>query len=213
MSFAIGDLISGGGSPDYGTQAAQAEQRRQVAINQGTAKINQAYQGFTPSFYRQREQAYTDAAMPQLGQQYKQTRDATGFNLANRGLIGSGAAEKGWSDLATAMTNAKNNVADQARQQSQNLETQVEGMKDQQLNYLYQSADPAGAGAQATATAASFSTPSAIPALANQFSALLNQYYTSQLINSYKPVSYIQAPQATGDQGGYTPFISQGGNQ
>src|SRR6516162_4286522 len=165
--FAILDLASG--NPDYGQQAADREAARQRAITQGTASINQAFSGFTPAFYQQRAQDYTNFALPQVGQQYREARNLIGFNLANRGLFGGSASNKQWGDLAETYARAKQNVVDLGQAQAQSLQTAVENAKNTQLGYLYQSADPAQAGAGATAAAASLQTPQAFPIVAEQF--------------------------------------------
>jgi hypothetical protein len=171
------------GSPDYGGQAAAQEQQRQQAINQGTSQINNAFAGFTPDFYSNYAKSYTDFAQPQLEQQYEGARNQIGFNLANRNLLNSGTSQKQWSDLATAMGQAQQNVVDTGQQQAQQLQRQVESAKSSEIGTLYQSADPAGAAASATSTAASFAAPPTFAPLANSFANLLNQYYVGQLIN------------------------------
>ena len=192
MSFAIADIMHKG--TDYASVAERQEQQRQQAIKQGTSSINQAFGGFTPSFYQQRAQAYEDFAMPQLAQQYLTNRNQVGFNLANRGMLASGAANKQWSDLARSMGQAKQQIADTAIGQSEQLQQGVEQQRQTLLNQLYQSADPAGAGAGAIQAAASYYQPSTFAPLGNMFSNFANQYYLSQLINSYRPSSYVSAP-------------------
>jgi hypothetical protein len=199
MGFGIFDAASG--QPDYAGQAAAQEEARQAKIRQGTTSINQAFSGYTPEFYQQRQQAYVDYAMPQLADQYNTAKNQVGFNLANRSLLGSSAGQSQWSDLSKTMSQAKQNISDSGRAQAQQLEKDVNAAKDTQLSNLYQSADPASAAAGATATAASFSQPSTFQAISNQFSGLLNQYYTSQLINAYRPMSYIATPPMNSDSG------------
>lgn len=210
MGYAFADLL-GGDSENYADQAAQQEARRQAAIKKGTTDIDNAFAGFTPDFYKKREQAYQDFAMPELGKQYDQTKSQIGFNLANRGLTTSGAANRQWGELAKTMTSAKQNVVDSGISQAQMLQQQVEASKNQQLANLYQSADPSNAGSQAVASAASFARPSTFPALASQFNGLLNQYYTSQLINSFKPMSYVASPNDKGSSVSWPTTISTTG--
>lgn len=185
MGFSIADLFSGSGN-DYGTQAANQEAQRQAAITSGTTAINNAYAGFTPAFYNQYAQSYQDFAKPQLEQQYTSTRNQIGFDLANRNLVGSGAARTRWGNLSDSMATAQQGLVDTGISQANQLQNQVQNTENQQLSYLNQSADPAGATAQATSTAAGFATPGTFAPLADQFTNLLNSYYTSQLINSYK---------------------------
>lgn len=197
MSF-IGDLIGGGN--DYAAQAAQQEATRQKNITTGTTVINNAFAGFTPEFYQNYANAYGDFARPQVAQQYKQTKDAIGFDLANRGLSRSGTANSQWDNLATTMGQAQQGIVDTGIQQAQGLQNQVQQSENQELSNLYTSADPAQAASQATATAASFKTPSAFPAVANVFSTLLNQYYTNQLVNSYSQTNNTIAQLLSGQQ-------------
>lgn len=186
MGFAGFDLIMGGG-PDYAGQAVSQEQQRQQAIQKGTDKINAAFAGFDPSFYQQRQQDYINYAMPQLSQQYRTNKNQVGFGLANRGLLGGSSATKQFSDLNVANAQAQQNIADQGITQAQQLQQQVENQRNTLLGQLYQSADPAGAGAAATQTAASFAVPNTWQPLANQFQNFANTYYLSQLINAYRP--------------------------
>lgn len=210
MSFVLGDLIGGGG-PDYASVAAQQEQARQGRITQGTQAINQAFAGFTPSFYQQRAQAYDDFALPQLSQQYQTNRNQVGFNLANRGLTASSAANKQWSDLARSLGQAKQAVADTGISQAQQLQQSVEGQRSTLLNQLYQGADPAGAGASAVNVAAGYAQPSTFAPLGNMFAGLANQYYLSQLINAYRPTSYVSSPPTYSASAGALPPVSYGG--
>lgn len=206
MGYGIADAFSGGGT-DYGQIALQQEQARQAAINTGTTAISNAYSGFTPDFYSQRAKAYDDFALPQLANQYQQTQNDIGFDMGNRNLLGGSAARTAFSNLNTNNDQAKQGIVDAGIQQSQSLENQVNASKDQQLNYLYQTADPAGAGAGATADAASFAAPSTFAPLVNQFNSLISQYYAQQLINNYQSTSYVQPP---GEGGSSAPI---GGSQ
>jgi len=211
MGFALVDLMTGG--PDYAATAEQQEKQRQQRITQGTQQINQAFSGFTPGFYQQRAQAYQDFALPQLAQQYETNRNQVGFNLANRGLLASGAANKNWSDLARSLGQAKQGIADQGISQAQGLQQQVEGQRNTLLNQLYQGADPAGAGASAVQTAAGYAQPSTFAPLGNMFGQLANQYYLSQLINAYRPTSYVQSPPSYSASAGALPPVVYGGSQ
>lgn len=205
MSFIL-DAISG--PPDYAGAAKAQEAQRQANVTKGTDAINQAYSGFNPQFYQDYAQKYQNFAMPQLGEQYNSTRNQVGFDLANRGILNSGAARTRWGNLADTMSQAKQGIVDTGQSQAQNLQGQVEASKNQQLQTLYSSADPANAGAGAVATAASFATPPQFSNLTNQFSNLLSGYYSQQLINAYRP-SGMQPYQGPSD----TWASYQGGGQ
>jgi len=209
MSFAIVDLLKGGGN-DYAKIAQQQEQQRKQSITTGTADINQAFSGFTPSFYQQRAQAYQDFAMPQLARQYETNRNQVGFNLANRGALASSTANKQWSNLARDLGQAKQTIADQGIGQAEQLKQGVEGQRQTLINQLYQGADPANAGASAVQVAAGYQQPSTFAPLGNMFANLANQYYLSQLINSYRPSSYVQSPPTYNAGAGALPPVSGG---
>lgn len=183
MGFAIFDAASGG-PPDYASQAANQEQKRQNLIRQGTKSINQSFAGFTPQFYDKARQAYLDFALPQFATQYQDTKSQIGFGLANRGISTGSAAKKQWSDLARQTSVGQQAIADQATGVAQGLQKDVAASKNDLLNMLYQTADPAGAATQATSTAAGFQIPSTFAPIANQFSGLINQYYLGQILNN-----------------------------
>lgn len=208
MGFAGVDLLSGGG-PDYAGIATSQEEQRKQAVQSGTYKINQAFAGFDPAFYKQRQQDYVNYAMPQLSQQYQTNKNQVGFGLANRGIMGGSSANKQFGDLNVANAQAQQGIADLGITQSQQLQQQVEGQRNQLLGQLYQTADPAGAGQGATQAAAGFAVPNTWQPLANQFQNFANTYYLSQLINAYKP-SGAAAPYGGAPQYGGNPSAIPG---
>jgi hypothetical protein len=210
MSYAIADLVSG--SPDYAGEAASREAQRVSNISQGGRAINKAFAGFNDDFYKKRAQAYENYALPQVAQQYQTNKNQMGFGLANRGLLGGTAATNQFSLLNRTNAQAQQSIADQGVSQANALRQQVEQQKNQLLTNLYQSADPAQAGASAIATAAGFQTPSTFSAVANQFSGIADQYYLSQLMNNYKPTSYVNAPN-TSDTGFSASNLSVSGDR
>jgi hypothetical protein len=201
MGFALWDAAFNK-QPDYAGEAAKLEEQRQKRIQQGTNEINQIFGRYDQGFFDQRAKAYQDYAMPQLAQQYGQTRDQIAFNLANRGLSKSSAANKQWSDLFRNMQSAKQGIVDTGRGQAMDLRRQLDTAKGTLLNQLYQSADPAQAAQQAVSTAASFSAPSSFAPIANQFSGLLNQYVVSQLLRNQPGYGGVSGggPSAYGSQ-------------
>lgn len=194
---------------DYGELAANQENRRQAAVNQGIGQVNSSFSGFTPSFYQQRAKDYVNWATPQLSSQYITNRNAIGANLANRGLMNSSAAKNQWSSLARSTTQAKQTVADAGQSASNALQQQVEAQRANILDQLYQSADPAGAASAAGHTAASYAAPSVFPAVGNLFSGIANQYYLSSLINSYRPTSFIQSAPSYSASSAALPPVTQ----
>ncbi len=194
MGFATIDAAFGGGTPDYAGQAKKAERKRQARITSGMGAIDSAFVGYNPQFYKNRENAYVDFAMPQLAGQYRNTRNQIGFGLANRGLTQSSAAQSQWSNLARTTGEAKQGIAEAGRGQANELQRQVQTARNSLVSQLYQTADPAQAGRAAVDTAASFRTPSTFAPLANAFSGLLNQYYVGALLNNSKGQGSFQVP-------------------
>ncbi len=193
MGFLAFDVGSSKGD-DYAKKAAKQEQERQDRIKTGMSSINDAFAGYDDNFYNQRAQAYQNFALPELSQQYQQNRNQLVFNLANRGLLRSSAADKQWNTLGRTMAQGRQGIVDAGIAQSQQLRRDVENQKDSLIGNLYQSADPAQAAEAATRTAASFAAPSTFAPLGNAFGNIAQQYYLSQLINKNQPNTFVQAP-------------------
>lgn len=181
--------------PDYAKLAGENEQRRMQAINEGTGRLNQIFSQFSPDFYKQREQAYYQYAMPQLAQQYQSARNAMMYGMSNRGLTGGSAAGKASQDLAQSMGENTRSVADAGRAQAQELQQQIEAARNQLMGQLYQSADPGGVGNSAVSTAAQFARPSMFQPLGNMFGSLANQYSMNQALSGFSQGSPVyQSP-------------------
>lgn len=202
MGFVFADLISGGGSSQKkALQAAQAAERdRQNRITTGMGQINSAFAGYDDNFYNNRAKSFLNYAMPQLAQQYQSTRNQIGFNLANRGISDSSQAQNQWSNLYQQVGQQKQGLVDQAQAQENQLRQQVQGLRGNVINTLYQTADPSQAGQGIASAISQIKQPSVYPALGNMFGNLLNQYYTSQVLNSYKNTGAGYAPSAYDDQ-------------
>jgi len=153
---------------------------------------NQQYQGFDPSFYTNREKAYVNYAMPQVVRQYTDVANQVRYGLANRGLSESSTANKAKSDLSYSLTQARQQVGDTARNLSQQTKANVENARQNALQSLYATSDPAQATMQAINAAALVQAPSAFAPVANAFNNLLNQYYARQVLNSYQPYAQQQ---------------------
>lgn len=152
-----------------------------------TRADSQTFSGFTPEFYNKRASDYVNYAMPQLANQYRNASRATTYGLANRGLLRSGSAIRRRSQLNREYGTQRQSVYDAGRGHAENLRRQVEDSRQQAINQLYQTADPAGAALSATRLAASAQAPSAFAPVANAFSNIANQYYMNSVLNSYKP--------------------------
>lgn len=153
------------------------------------------YSGFGQSFYDKAASDYVQYAVPQVAQQADEARRSITYGLANRGLLGSSAQQKANTDLNLNIGQQEQQIADNARTTANNLQTQVQNSRQNAINNLYQSADPAGAAASAVSSAAQFSVPQSFTPILNAFSGLANQYATNQLFNNYTPTQYAGSPQ------------------
>ena len=187
MGFEGFDLIFKNKTPDYAGIANSQEQQRQQAIQFGTNEVNKRFAGFDDAFYNQRAKDYMAFSLPQLARQYQTNRNQVSFNLANRGLRNSTAANRQYGDLDIANAQAAQGIVDSGIGQAQQLQRQVEQQRNSLLGMVNQSVDPAGAAGGATRAAAGFTPPSTFGPLANQFQNFANTYYLSQLINTYRP--------------------------
>jgi len=185
--IAIGTSIAGAASqPNYGKMAADAEEKKQKNIDEGMKGINETFAGYTPKFYKQREDAYLKYALPQESSQFRDAQKGLTFSLANRGVRNSSIANTNWSTLNRAHAGAQQQVADQAVNTANDLKSKVESGKQNVIDSLYQSADPLQAKAKAISIASQFQNPDPFAPLSNMFGNLTNQWTTNSLLSSYQ---------------------------
>lgn len=203
----VGGMLTGGVSSFFGDAPKTRAQRYPNMLNKGDLFVkapDQTYAGFNDDFFNRAGQAYINYATPQLAQQYKSTKDSMLYGLANRGLSQSGAKNKAMSDLSLITGRQQQNIADTARETSQDLRSQIEAARSAAINQLYQTGDPSTALQSATSAAAGFQVPQAFNPIANAFSGLANQYASNMLYN----------PAGTGGQSYVNPwnsYFGQGG--
>jgi hypothetical protein len=205
LSGGTSDLIGGMGGM-FGHQDSPTDiERKRFRAGKLYSMTPQTFEGFTPAFYQKRAQAYVDNAMPQLANQYRNTRASLDFGLANRGLLKSSAANVQGSELERETGQAKQQIADTGQTEANQTKQQVENARSQAISYLYQTADPASASQQAIGQAANFQAPSSFAPLANMFSNLLSQYYTNQVLGSGGTPSYVMPPSYSTNSGAVGP--------
>jgi hypothetical protein len=146
----------------------------------------ETFEGFQQPFYDERAKAYENFALPQLGDQYRNARDAMVYGLSNRGLNQSTIADRGRYDLEKTTGSAKQQIVDTGIGQANQLKQDVEASRQNALKQLYQTADPAQAFQSAINTSSQFRNPSVFAPLGNMFAGLANQYMTSQLLKGYQ---------------------------
>lgn len=182
----FGSGIFGGGGPDPKKGYANSVSKGLIY----SQLPDQQFTGFGDNFYNKAGQDYVNYALPELGRQYGQAKREIGYGLANRGLTGGSANQRAISDLNMQTGQTEQGIADTARQTSQSLRTQVENARQQAINNLYQSVDPAQALQQSISSASQFRVPQSFTPITNAFSNITNQYATQQLYNSLAPGMY-----------------------
>lgn len=121
-------------------QAAATAASQQAAINQGEQNIQSVFSGYTPSYYDNLSNDYTDYYEPQVQQQQQQAAQKLLYSQANQGITNSSGAQyenqllnqENAQDLQNVQSNAQG-YANSAKQQVGNLENNL----TQQLNTSY----------------------------------------------------------------------------
>jgi len=159
------------------------------------------FEGYQPEFFNERARAYERFALPQVEDQYRATRDAVTFGLANRGLGRSSVGDTARGNVERTAGKARQQVVDTGIAQANKLRGDVESARQEAIRTLYETSNPAQALQSAVAAATQFEQPPVFAPIANAFGNVAEQYYISQLLNNYKQ----QQGQAAG---GYNPTYS-----
>ena len=174
----------------------QYQQQQQAALAAGSKGIQTAFSGFTPAFYDQREKAYEDFALPQLGQQYRQTNNQLNLGLADKGILGGSAAGQLNQALQTANAQQEQGVVNTAQTQAQNLQQQVAGQESELYGELQESQNPTQVTQNAVGLAAQTAAPSVFQPLGQAFQNFATTYLANNTANQYNPItaSYLYNP-------------------
>lgn len=173
--------MCGNGGNDAARQARLLEDQRQARIAEGQSAINKTFGQFDDKFYTQRQQDYTNFALPQLYSQMQQVNRQGAYGLANRGLGVSSAANQFGSRLGAEANVQKQGIVDSGIAQAQQLRKDVEGQRSSLLAQLQASADPVSASQQALQSAGAYSLPSVFTPIGNLFGNFSQLYANSQL--------------------------------
>jgi len=165
--------FSGGGSG--GSDARQAQQQRENAINAGMGAINSAFEPYNDAYYKDYETKYTDMARPDIAKQERDARQNVLFGLARAGQTRGSAAAKAYGDVADTRARTDLQVADQARTASSGLRNDVENARSNLVGQLNASADVGSAAANARNQAALLTRPPTYSPISNAFAEATNQ--------------------------------------
>lgn len=195
LGGAAGGFLGASDSKKKRNQARQAyvaEAARRARITQGEQLLDKEFAGFNDDFYNQRQQAYINYALPQLGGAAREQNRLLQYGLHARGLQNSSVAQNAASRLASQTEAQKQAIAEQALAQGNELKLQVEQTRAGLRDSLLQTSDPANAGRQASLAAARLSAPSLFTPIATSFSSGLTNYTigqeaknNQQMANSY----------------------------
>jgi hypothetical protein len=125
--------------------------------------------GFDDDFYNQREQAYSQFAMPQLEDQYSKAQEGLLMALARTGRLQSSTRGERFGDLQRDYDIQKTNVADKARQYAGDARSQVERARSDLVALNNSVADPTAIAQQASLSSNAMRTMPAFDPLAPLF--------------------------------------------
>ncbi|UUJ74518.1 hypothetical protein [Microcystis phage Mae-Yong1326-1] len=126
-------------------EARAAEAARQQRIQQGRAKVDQAFAGFDDNFFAGRRQAVLDYYEPELTKQFNDARRQMEFALARAGLTKSSEAGRQMGNLNDRFQVASADVARRAEDAVSRLRADVDNQRAGVISQLEATADPSGA--------------------------------------------------------------------
>lgn len=130
--------------------AAAEEAKRQERIKQGMGEIEKSFSGFTPEFYQKTARGYTEYALPELEDQFKEAADQLKFGLARKfGTTQSSFAAKKQAELQKRYAEQSTNLAKRAQDYASQAQADVERERGALTSQLQSTADPASAAQMA----------------------------------------------------------------
>lgn len=184
----------GGGSDDAAKEARKAEEARQKRIEEGTKSINEQFARFDEPFFNSVEQAALDYYVPQLHDQYGDTREGVIKRLAREGNLEASTGSKQLGDLTDAANFGYTQVADRARSLSSQQRARIEQEQSRLLSQLSATADPAAAAAQSQAASLALTAPPEYSPIGDVFArfgqnaAKQIEYAREDYKNSFSPL-------------------------
>ena len=143
-------MCTGGGGGDGGAAQARADEAaRQARIKQGTQSIDKSFGGFDDNFYKGRERAFVNNAIPQLNGQFVDTQRNLTYNLARQGLTASSEAARNAGELQRQYNDNRAQIAAQGMDYANETRNQVEQNRSELLAQLNATSDPAAAASSA----------------------------------------------------------------
>ncbi|MBO4228011.1 hypothetical protein [Bradyrhizobium neotropicale] len=166
-----------GGSPPQDNSAAiarQQAQEREDKINAGKSSIDSAFSVFDPAYYQKYQQAYLDNYNPEVDRQFGVAKQKLSYDTARRGVTDSTAGQKQFADLTRQYGDQRQNIASQAIDATNKLQSDVDSQKSTLYAQNSASADPSLSSISALSSANSLSKPAQYSPLGNLFAGFIN---------------------------------------
>ena len=177
------------GSSNAAGQLAQQQQQQQAWTNQANQQIQNAFAGYTPQFYKGVGTAYTNWALPQVGQQYRTTRNQLLDKFAGQGILNSSASQQAQNALGASLNSAEQQVGNQALTQEQQLQQQVGNAEQSLFGQAESTANPGQLGEEALQQASNFGAPSTFAPLGQLFTSFGNEWLNQQNASLYNALA------------------------
>jgi hypothetical protein len=144
--------------------AAQQEALRRQNIQSGQQSIDQAFGQFNDDYFGNITNAFKQAQMPGLQQQFDQARDQLTAALAGRGTLESTAGANQMAQLQQRFGEQQAGIGTQALEFANGIRGQVNDTRNNLLSMVMSGGDPSGIAARATGDATSLArTAATIP--------------------------------------------------
>jgi hypothetical protein len=150
------------------------EQARQARINTGMSSIDSTFSGFDDNFYKNRQQAYIDYAMPEVQRQAAAAHRALVYALARNGNLDSSGAIRKDQDLTTDTNKAALEVGNQALDQSNQTRSQIENIRSGIVAQLNATGDDQAAANSALRQTQNLNMPQGFSPMGQMFSDFLS---------------------------------------
>ena len=180
------------GGKSGGGEAAQAradEEARQARIRAGTTNINNTFDSqFTDDYYKQRRDAYTNYATPQLEDQYADAQKQLTYALARGGLLDSSIRGSKLGELQQQYALQNQDIADKALASETDARNAVEDSRANLISTLNATGDAEQAASTAISRASALSQPAAYSPLTSLFADFTDALGTQAALskaNSY----------------------------
>lgn len=150
-------------------RAMTPEQQFAAAQKKGLFSNKTTSGGFNDDFFKQRRDAYTNYATPQLEQQKSDAAKQLTFSLDRGGMLDSSVRGEKLSDLQRLYDTQKQAVADKALSYETTARNSVEDARANLISTLNATGDAEGAASSALARSQALSAPAAYDPLGQLF--------------------------------------------